>query len=523
MGTYEYIIVSNHSQSSTRDHYHSVDIYSINRAAADNIPYYCYVESVIVEVKIRHKTVFGTLGNADLNIWLCNNGDDNSGENLYSGKTSTSTVTATADITAKVSGYHSFAINTSYSRLAFYCDSTTSRAYECESFKVIYTFRELNYSGTFRNWDGTVLYGDSYKRLDTPKYNGATPTRPSDEIYDYTFSGWSPEPSPITEHTSYYAQYKAEYRKYYVNVSNQFPNCTVHGAGTYKYGDTVTLSVDVPPSYRVVSWTNLETGEVHYSNTFTFVVKYNNSGVVFNFSLWIDTSGPYVTYDSIFNYPRWENNTLIDWNLMRIDGKNGLGFEATALADDAYTRESRPLIPVEIGKEYVLEVDVETNGCGWQFFVFFCNADGTWGNFAYCINEKKVTFTPTTNWISIRCDIDGTGNTATFENFRMYPSDCPYMGNSVYDWYRVTQASWGLGMPTPTRDGYDFLGWYTLPNGQGVRYTDESPFPENDLTLYSHWGKGISKVFVDTSKVKKAFIDERKVKKIFIDETKVFG
>ena len=42
-------------------------------------------------------------------------------------------------------------------------------------------------------------------------------------------------------------------------------------------------------------------------------------------------------------------------------------------------------------------------------------------------------------------------------------------------------------LPVPLREGYDFLGWFTAPEG-GALITAESVFAgEEDLTLYAHW------------------------------------
>ena len=42
-------------------------------------------------------------------------------------------------------------------------------------------------------------------------------------------------------------------------------------------------------------------------------------------------------------------------------------------------------------------------------------------------------------------------------------------------------------LPTPTRGGYDFAGWYTrLNGGAGVQVTENTVIQEN-TTLYAHW------------------------------------
>ena len=50
----------------------------------------------------------------------------------------------------------------------------------------LYTIRFLNYNGVELQ-SSQVLAGDM------PAYTGATPTKPEDDNYTYTFSGWSPE------------------------------------------------------------------------------------------------------------------------------------------------------------------------------------------------------------------------------------------------------------------------------------------------------------------------------------------
>lgn len=58
------------------------------------------------------------------------------------------------------------------------------------------------------------------------------------------------------------------------------------------------------------------------------------------------------------------------------------------------------------------------------------------------------------------------------------------------------KAQWGtysaVLLPTPTRDGYEFLGWYTSASG-GTKVGDggTSYTPSGNITLYAHWEKNI--------------------------------
>ncbi len=44
-----------------------------------------------------------------------------------------------------------------------------------------------------------------------------------------------------------------------------------------------------------------------------------------------------------------------------------------------------------------------------------------------------------------------------------------------------------LSFPIPTRDGYNFLGWFTQKNGGGEEYTSDTTLIKGDVTLYANW------------------------------------
>lgn len=84
------------------------------------------------------------------------------------------------------------------------------------------------YTITWKNYDGTTLKTDSVAYGSTPSYSGATPTKPSDDYYTYTFSGWSPTITAVTGAKTYTAQFISN-AKYIYSVSGD--NATIIGIG----------------------------------------------------------------------------------------------------------------------------------------------------------------------------------------------------------------------------------------------------------------------------------------------------
>lgn len=71
------------------------------------------------------------------------------------------------------------------------------------------------YTVTWVNEDGTVLATEEYDGGAMPEYKGETPTKASDDTYDYTFSTWTPVLAVVTADTTY----KAEFYKTRKNIS----------------------------------------------------------------------------------------------------------------------------------------------------------------------------------------------------------------------------------------------------------------------------------------------------------------
>ena len=75
-------------------------------------------------------------------------------------------------------------------------------------------------------------------------------------------------------------------------------------------------------------------------------------------------------------------------------------------------------------------------------------------------------------------------------NAGLYPNKATVKNLTTTNGYKVNlYANWKLGsvtLPTPTRFGYKFLGWYTAAEG-GTKITGATYTPISNVTLYAHW------------------------------------
>ena len=123
--------------------------------------------------------------------------------------------------------------------------------YSLESFKVI----------TFKNYDETVLQTISDARLgDTPAYTEATPTKPADAQYTYTFDAWDPAIAEVTGNATYTATYTSTLNQYTLTipvVEHATAVVKVGGAATddrtFDYGTAITIEWAAASGYKITA------------------------------------------------------------------------------------------------------------------------------------------------------------------------------------------------------------------------------------------------------------------------------
>ena len=128
---------------------------------------------------------------------------------------------------------------------------------------------------TFYNYNGDVLYRTPYEQDKTPPYLGVTPKKPSDDMYDYTFKGWTER----DENKNYYALFDRQLRKfnvtfldYYDNVLSNFEVTYGESALDYYYAEPERINTE-REHYYFSGWSG---GELTYVTADTiFKPTYN--------------------------------------------------------------------------------------------------------------------------------------------------------------------------------------------------------------------------------------------------------
>ena len=97
---------------------------------------------------------------------------------------------------------------------------------------------------TFENFDGTSLQSSNWEYGSTPVYSEATPTKPSDSQYFYTFSSWSPAITTVTGNATYTAQFTSSTNQYLITFENY--DGTSLQSSNWEYGSTPVYSGATP-------------------------------------------------------------------------------------------------------------------------------------------------------------------------------------------------------------------------------------------------------------------------------------
>ncbi len=116
---------------------------------------------------------------------------------------------------------------------------------DIEAWSEIVSYTIPTYTVTWKNHDGSVLETDTgVTHGTTPEYNGATPGQAEDENFTYTFNGWSPTVSAITDDTEYVAQFTAVSKRVEPTYTVTIPAAVTEGESFAISASGVVLNTD---------------------------------------------------------------------------------------------------------------------------------------------------------------------------------------------------------------------------------------------------------------------------------------
>ena len=127
----------------------------------------------------------------------------------------------------------------------------------------------------FYNYDGELLWQTPYYEDMVLQYDGSTPTKEKDDIYEYTFSGWNHDLSEVSMYRNFYARYDKDFRTFNVTFNNY--DGTRLKVVSAKYGSNVAGQAPASPvregvgrtRYRFSGWDGIDITYVTSDGTTT--------------------------------------------------------------------------------------------------------------------------------------------------------------------------------------------------------------------------------------------------------------
>jgi len=217
-------------------------------------------------------------------------------------------------------------------------------------------------------------------------------------------------------------------------------------------------------------------------------VKYEVKNVIYD-----------VNYENLFSLNAWLANAPVSSfaGNVTIDQLNGkLTLENTATAEQ--TLKSSYQIPVQPGKTYTLEY-VRGEAANTDVYVFFNDSTNSsifndetnrLSKAESGLATKDFVIPSGVSFVTIRFDANyngpSGGNKFTFSNIRFYEKDRRenfLINNDRVPVYGCEEIG---ELPTPTKTGYTFDGWYTGVDGTGTKVTETTQVVDN-VVCYAKW------------------------------------
>ncbi len=320
---------------------------------------------------------------------------------------------------------------------------------------------------TFRNVGGGII-----------NFTVKTAANPSGKSYDLSPGGATVVSVP--------------YNSYY-NISSYYSKTNGQEAYIYKGSQSlynITSSKEVQFSTRAKANTytvkfngNGNTGGSMSNQTFTVGVAQNLksngfSKTGYSFVGWATSSGGSAVYSNgqsvkdlsttdgatVNLYAKWSVNTYT----VRYDANGGSGAPGNQTKTYGYTLTLSSTKPTK------------GNSSSTRYVTF----DGNGGNTG--ASNNKIGFNVSTSYAFSKWNTASNGSGTNYNPGGSYTSNSSV---TLYAQYSDTDTVGSVKLPTPSRTGYTFDGWYTAKTGGTKRGTSGDSYtpPAAGETLYAHW------------------------------------
>ena len=316
--------------------------------------------------------------------------------------------------------------------------------------------RSVNsYTVTWKNGDDTLETDENVAYGTTPVYNGAQPTKESDNENIYTFSGWSPAISSVTGDITYVAQFTTTANKHTV-IFYDDDGVTELGRVVVGHGETAIYPNALP--------TKTETQQYVYS--FDKWVTANGGDVEASFANIAENKSVYAKYIATV---RTYTVTFCDWDGTVLDEQT-VAYGNSAVApedlerddyrfdgwDNAYDNITQDII---VTAKYQAEVEVQfLDYDGSVIYAEFIDQGSDFINIPSNPTRKDYVFTgwSTTVFTDIVEDL-----TVYAQYVRTYRVSFVDYDGSVLKTENVQIGTSANAPDNSVREGYDFIGWDT--------------------------------------------------------------
>ncbi len=364
------------------------------------------------------------------------------------------------------------------------------------------TFSNIRLIDSARYYEGATYSKTEASYAKDASYGSLiTPVRPG-----YTFVEWVDAAgntvsgsNVATSHTSVFSVWTEH--SYTIVYNANGGSGTIAGQTAVKYSQNVTLASTgfTRTDYALVGWStdkNATTVQYQLGQTVSKLSDVNGATITL-YAVWEAPMN--ITFDNIVDMMAWQNSAEFKNKASSIADITETGFTVVDPANGGETTVGSPSFAVTAGKQYKIDIDI--TGDSWDVYIFFRDSSGKWlhsdgpdsrySSDVFDGMHEDHVFTAPADAVraDIRVDSNQTGaeHKVNFENIRVYEYDgISPIEVTTSNAYIPAGSKFGT-LPTPTKEGFEFLGWY---DESGNQVTADSIVPDEAdklVPLTSKW------------------------------------